>query len=159
MDDFTKMIYKNNTFTYNLKKSLEGFVFKRRYNYKYQKVDIPHTPIIVVCSCATRDDAKLVSLSFSRPLCFTADASYLERSGVKSDLSKAYTVIPVYPAEQNAAACVQIMRRIKQGYSVCVFPEGKRSADGLTSDFSDSVARLVKKLGVTRIYLNPFLHY
>jgi len=145
------MIYKNNKFEYNFKKTFDSLICKHRYNYSYKKVKIPHDPIILVCNCCTKDDAKLIAASFSVPMSFAADASHLENEGIKVDLTSAYTAIPIYPASSNAAACVQIIRRIRAGYSVCVFPEGKRSGDGLTSDFTDSVARLVKKLGVCMV--------
>lgn len=145
------MIYKNNKLAYNLKKAINGFFVKKKYNYTCQKIEIQHTPIIVVCPCNTKDDAKLVAASFDRPLSFAADASYLEHNKINIDLSNAYTPIPVYPVSNNASACTQIIRRIKAGYSVCVFPEGKRSADGLTSDFTDSIAKLVKRLGVCMV--------
>ena len=145
------MTYKNNKFTYNLKKLLIGPYYKHKYNYSFKKVDVPHSPIIVVCGSATKDEAALVALSFSRPLSFAADASFLASEKENADLDLAYTKIPIYPASNNASACVQIIRRIKAGHSVCLFPEGRQSGDGLTSEFSDSVARLVKRLGVTMV--------
>lgn len=136
------MNYKQNKLTYGLKKALLSLKYKRKYNYSYQKVDISHNPIIVLCNCCTRDDAMLVAMSFSRQLDFATDAKYVKSAGKKSYL------IPVYPASTNGRACVEIIKRVKAGHSVCLFPEGIRSGDGLTSDIPKEVAKLVKKLGV-----------
>ena len=84
----------------------------------------------------------LVAMSFSRQLDFAADAKYVKIAGKKPYL------IPVYSASTNGRACVEIIRRVKAGHSVCLFPEGVRSGDGLTSDIPKEVAKLVKKLGV-----------
>lgn len=146
-----KMNYKRNKFFYGLKKWFSASKYKRKYNYSFQKVNIPHDPILVLCNCCTKDDAQLVALSFSRHLYFTVDASHLENTGKSDLLAYAYSPIPVYAASQNAPACVEIIKRIREGLSVCMFPEGVRSGDGLTGEIPYNVARLVKKLGVCMV--------
>ena len=135
------MNYKRNKFTYAVKKAFWAPKYKQKYNYSYQKVDISHNPIIVLCNCCTKDDARLVAMSFSRQLDFTVDASRLKNT-------KDGFAIPVFAASQNGGACTQIIRRIRAGHSICMFPEGVRSGDGVTGEIPYDVARLVKKLGV-----------
>lgn len=136
------MNYKRNRFFYGIIKFFVASKYKSKYNYSYQKVNIAYDPVLVLCNCCTKDDAALVAMSFSRPLDFTADASHIKKSG-----KKGYT-IPVCAASLNAGACAGIIRRIRQGHSVCMFPEGIRSTDGVTGEIPYSVAKLVKKLGV-----------
>jgi 1-acyl-sn-glycerol-3-phosphate acyltransferase len=44
-----------------------------------------------------------------------------------------------------------MMRRLKKGYSVCLFPEGNRSFDGVTRPFPPSTGRVAKACGAALV--------
>ena len=142
------MNFRRNKFYYSLKKGFGSAKYIRKYNYSFQSVDIPYDPIVVLCTARTKDDPMLVAMSFSRHLYFTADESFLTNGGEKKSLRYKYSPIPIFSASNNTEACLEIIRRVKAGHSICIFPEGKRSGDGTTGEIKKSVAELLKRLCV-----------
>lgn len=145
------MNFRRNKFYYGLKKNFEASKYIRKYNYSFQSVDIPYDPIIILCTARTNDDPELVAMSFSRHLYFVADESRLVNGKEGNKLRHRYSPIPVFSALPNTEACLEIQKRIEAGHSICIFPEGKRSGDGNTSDIPKSIAQLIKKLGVCTV--------
>ncbi|NLC78341.1 MAG: 1-acyl-sn-glycerol-3-phosphate acyltransferase, partial [Ruminococcaceae bacterium] len=57
--------------------------------------------------------------------------------------------IPKKQFVPDTGAIKSVLRLIERGENVCIFPEGQTCYTGETSDFDESTAKLVKKLGVT----------
>ncbi len=123
-----------------------GAVFSRN-GYKHETVNLPDGPMLILCGASGSDDPMLVASSVNRHVYFV-----LEDTFCKPAIRRfAYAPIPYYPAQPNTAAALEIIRRVRKGAAVCLFPEMTASGDGLSSEIPKAVAKLVKDLSVMTV--------
>ena len=109
------------------------------------KIDNPardlEPPFLVLCNHVTDYDMIIAGMAFKHSLRFVCSEDYLCGKLAKP-LKKWFDVIPMFKAGTNLKPTREILRALKNGDSVCMFPEGRHSPDGRTGPFKDSVASL-----------------
>lgn len=120
---------------------------KCRFDYRYKKAkDLPEK-YIVLSNHATDYDPLLVACSFPKQMYFMA-SEHIARWGFVSKLIT-FLVDPILRCKGAPAvsAVKEMLRRLRAGHSVCFFPEGVRTWDGVTNPILPSTAKLVKTAG------------
>jgi len=124
-----------------------GPVVKSVMGYSCKKQKGPELPSLVISNHVTDLDPALVSLGFSRHIYFVTSEHAL-RGGIKSKLLKfVFDPVPINKARTDVASIKEMIRRLKAGANICLFAEGDRSFNGLTSPVSLSTAKLAKTSG------------
>lgn len=110
-------------------------------------------PFLVLSNHNTDLDPMLTACSFPDPLYFVA-SEHILRQGRISDFVKYITeIIARQKGGSSSATIKNIVRHLKDGHSVCLYPEGNRSWDGVTRPISPATGKLVRMAGAKLITL------
>ena len=104
-------------------------------------------PLLVMANhCAELDPVFLIS-AFREPLYFVA-SEHILRKGFVSELLCRYTrIIPRQKGGSASSTIRSIVRNLGEGNSVCIFPEGNRSWDGVTAPITPATGKMARMAG------------
>lgn len=109
-------------------------------------------PFLLVSNHNTNWDPILVSSSFPEGQMYFVASEHIFRSPIAGRLvAWAQDPIPRQKGGSAANTVKAMLRRLKAGYNVAVFPEGNRSWDGVTGRFPSSIGKLAKTCGATLV--------
>lgn len=91
-------------------------------------------------------DPVLCGVKLRRPLCYVARDS-LFKMGVFRLLIRSLNAVPIRRGQADLSAVRTIVRRLKDGWSVCIFPEATRTRTGRIADIKPGVALLSRRSG------------
>ena len=128
-----------------------GQLVKLSFGYKFKRYRGINKPALIFANHNTNLDPALVGLAFSRQIYFLA-SEHAFRAGFGSKLMNfIFAPIPFNKARTDINSVKEILRRLKAGANVCLFAEGDRSFNGLTSPIALSTAKLAKTSGADLI--------
>ncbi|MDE6617440.1 MAG: 1-acyl-sn-glycerol-3-phosphate acyltransferase [Clostridiales bacterium] len=127
--------------------------FKLKYNYKAVPSGLKKGAYLIISNHQTTMDPFLLSLSFRFPIYFVASDDLFNLK--VSPLIK-YLVAPIPKSKslRDVAAMRSVMRVIKEGGAVGIFPEGNRTVSGGQWEMTDAIAKLAKLLKVPLVIYN-----
>jgi len=142
---------KRHAFFYKTLLPVVSFVVHRKFNYEYDKVKVNHSPYILVSNHVTNWDPLLIGLSFKEFMYYVASDQVL-RAGLKSKLLN-FMLAPIARAKavNEVQTVISIMKRLRDKCNVCIFAEGVTSFNGETGGVQPSIAKLIKRSGVTLV--------
>lgn len=125
--------------------------FRRKFAYTYTDIPRVDGPCIVLANHNTDYDPILISLA-SHKLMYFVTSEHVMRAGLASK-ALAYMFAPISRIKGSVASStvMQILRRLRDGHTVCMFAEGNRSFDGMTGHILPATAKLVKSSKATLI--------
>ncbi len=121
--------------------------------FAYTCADIPRIdgPCIVLANHNTDFDPILISLA-SPGLMYFVTSEHVMRAGLASKaLDFLFAPISRLKGSVASSTVMQILRRLRDGHTVCMFAEGNRSFDGNTGEILPATAKLVKSSNATLI--------
>ena len=135
---------------WKLMRPLVRLILFIRFHYRCASV-APKGPYIVVCNHVTDWDPLLVGAAFRNQMYFLA-SEHIMRLGFVSRLLD-WLVHPIVRQKGGSAAGAvkEMLRVLKGGCNVALFPEGNRTWDGVTRDFPASTGKLVKTSGASLV--------
>lgn len=134
-------------FFYETFRPLAVLYLKFLFDYKYEKVPKKDENYIVLSNHVSDYDPIFVAASFRKQMYFVA-SEHIARWGWLFKLID-FLVSPIirYKGTVAASTAIDILKRVKSGSNVCVFAEGVRTWDGVSSPILPSTAKLIKKAG------------
>ncbi|MBO4844845.1 MAG: 1-acyl-sn-glycerol-3-phosphate acyltransferase [Lachnospiraceae bacterium] len=108
-------------------------------------------PMFILCNHNTDFDFLLVSSVSETPLDFVATETMLRMGAVSKIAARKFKPILHDKGSSGTGTLKQIVSRIKDGRSVLLFPEGNRSFDGKTGEFSTAIGKIAKMVGATLV--------
>ena len=115
-----------------------------KYGVKGVKPKKYKEPVLVLCNHTTDIDFVCVTSYIKNHMYFVCSQHVLGMGLKGKLLKKWFNPIAVYKGAKKQKEVMDILRRIKKGNSVLIFPEGKISHDGLSSKLDVSVGKLAK---------------
>jgi 1-acyl-sn-glycerol-3-phosphate acyltransferase len=120
--------------------------------YRLEKRDIeriPHDgPALLICNHVSFADPLIITAACRRPIRFVMD-HHIFRWPVFSFVFRTARAIPIAPAKDDAAlmekAFDEVSAALRAGELVCIFPEGKLTADGEIGPFRPGIARILER--------------
>jgi len=113
----------------------------------YGKENIPRKgPFLLISNHQSYLDPVLCGMRVSKQLCFLARDSLFANRFFGSVIRSVNT-IPVKRGSADVSAMRKIISRLREGYSVCLFPEGTRTSDGRVADFRPGFGLLSRRSG------------
>lgn len=123
-------------------------------------------PALVVCNHVSFADALVLSAAIHRPMRFVMEASIF-RIPVAKFVFRGMKAIPIAPASEDVAvreaAFAQILAELRAKQLVCIFPEGRLTADGSIGEFRPGLMRVMKEepvnvlpLSISGLWGSPF---
>ena len=120
-----------------------------RFRFESQKLS---GPALVICNHVTNFDPLLVSICFPKDHMHFVASEHLFRKGLLTRFLKyVFDPIPRRKGTTGADTAMACLRKLKQGRSVCLFPEGKCTWDGVTAGVVPSTGRLARMSGVSLV--------
>lgn len=128
---------------------------KCTYNIQAEKADSYlkdiQGPYLVLSNHNGNLDPGFLGLSFSKQMYFVASEN-VYRSGFSSKLLKwAFEPIAKIKGTSDAMTVMKMVRTLRSGMNVCLFPEGNRSYDGRTGEINVATGKLVKVSGANLV--------
>lgn len=120
------------------------------WRYRFEAGQAPDIkgPFLLVANHVTELDFMLVGASFKKPLVFVVGDTLLRAPVVGWLLKNFMGVIPKDKGMVDASTAIGILRRLRGGQSVCLFPEGNTCFDGRTGPFPVATGGLARAVGV-----------
>ena len=148
--------------SYHLIRKLVSPLFKWKFNYSYPLVHDVEGPYIVLANHNLELDPIIVGAAAGQQLYFVA-SEHLSRKGFVSKLLNRF-LQPIYHYKGRAGAHTvkAILKTLRSGSSVCLFPEGNRSFNGLTCPIPPATGKMARRSGAKLVtyrfdgqYLTP----
>ena len=138
---------KRHILFYNIFLPLTTAFAKIRFGYKFTVPENLPENYIVISNHTTDYDMLFVGASFKRQMYFVA-SEHIARWGIFSRfLMYAFAPIMRHKGASALSTVLDILKKTKKGYNVCLFAEGVRTWNGVTNPISKSTADLVKRAG------------
>src|SRR5690606_29661239 len=123
--------------------------------YRLKKENVQHIPehgaALLVCNHVSFADAVVLMAAAPRPVRFVMDHRIF-RVPVLSWLFRQARAIPIAPAHEDPAMLVRaydtVAEALQDGELVCIFPEGKLTANGQINPFKQGVQHIVQRTPV-----------
>ena len=147
MNTVTEKDRKRHVLLWRILRPLAILIVWLRFGFVGRKADL-RGPFLLVSNHNTNWDPILVSCSFPEQVYFVSSEHVL-RSRIWGKLIRwGQDPIPRQKSGSAAGTAMAMLRRLKAGLRVCVFPEGNRSWDGVTRPFPPAIGKLAKTSGV-----------
>ena len=109
-------------------------------------------PCIVISNHVTDFDPFLVAMSFPHKMLYYVASEHIFRLPVASKvITTLLDPIARKKGDSGFGAVREILRRVKQGHSICLFAEGDCSWDGLTAPIPPATGKMVRSSGATLV--------
>jgi len=106
---------------------------------------------LLVCNHVSFVDALVISAAVRRPIRFVMESSIF-RAPVISALARGMKAVPICSAKENLEvyehAFATVARELAAGELVCIFPEGRLTADGAVGVFRPGLMRILAETPV-----------
>jgi 1-acyl-sn-glycerol-3-phosphate acyltransferase len=124
---------------------------KWKFNYEFDSLKNIEGPYLILPNHNLELDPLLIGVATGRHTYFVA-SEHLLRKGFGTKFIM-YFVKPIIhmKGRQGAKTVKQMLRTLQEGNSVCIFPEGNRSFNGVTMEMQASIAKVAKKAKVKLI--------
>lgn len=138
------------TFVWAALRPLLLLFLRLRLNFTCEKCRVPG-PCLVLANHDTDWDPLLLACAFPRQMYFVA-SEHIFRWGLLSRIL-VFLLAPISRTKGSTAsdAAAAMLRRLKKGFNVAMFPSGSRSWNGLSEDIFPSTGRLARISGATVI--------
>jgi 1-acyl-sn-glycerol-3-phosphate acyltransferase len=115
-----------------------------------------HGPALLICNHVSFVDPVVISAACRRPVRFIMEASIF-RIPVLNTVFRGMKAIPVAPQKEEPQtyerAFEVVAQELRDGQLVCIFPEGRLTADGTVREFRAGMLRILKDTPVQVIPL------
>ena len=118
----------------------------RKYGFTTERIRKTDEPYIVVANHLTEVDMLMVGGAFAEHMYFVA-GEHLLRTKAGPKIKWAQDPIFTYKGAPSIDTMREVIRKIRAGHNVMIFPEGSRSFNGETVKLDSGIAKLVKTAG------------
>lgn len=118
-----------------------------KYHYKTRNKLPRETfdrPFILLSNHISHIDMQFIFSSLPHQAYFVATEDLFCMGTLSRAVRKLYDPIPLFKPDLSTAPVRSILRRVRGGDGIVMFPEGHHTPDGLTTDIKESVGALVK---------------
>ena len=136
---------------FNLLRPPIALFCRLKFNYSYESLKHVEGPYLLLPTHNLELDPIIVGAAAGNHLYFVA-SEHLSRKGFVTKLLN-YFLQPIYHYKgRNGAHTVKaILKTLRSGTSICLFPEGNRSFNGLTCPIPPATAKMARKSGAKLI--------
>lgn len=104
-------------------------------------------PYVVLANHNTDYDPLMIRETFSDQMYFVAAENILRMGILSKILVRYFDPIFRIKGKREIRTTQEMLRRLRAGYNICLFPEGNRSFNGATGYIFPATAKVVKKSG------------
>lgn len=141
---------KRHRIVWKLLRPVARLLLKIKFNYSAPTY-APKGPFIVLCNHVTDWDPIFVGAAFKEQMYFVTSEHLLRLGFVSKLIMWLQAPIARQKGGSAAGAVKAMLRAMKEGHNIGLFPEGNRTWDGVTRDFPASTGKLVRSCGGTLV--------
>lgn len=120
---------------------------KIRFNYEYDDLSKIEGPYILVANHNMELDPASVGVAVKHQIYFVA-SEHITRKGLGTwFLMTFFKPILHQKGRQGVNTVKQMLKTLRDGHSVCIFPEGNRSFNGLTGEMLPAIGKMARSSG------------
>lgn len=138
---------KKDVLCYRLIQPLLIIYLNLLFDYKCEKVPKKDENYIVLSNHVSDYDPLFVGASFRKQMYFVASEHIARWGWIFKLINFLAAPIMRYKGTVAASTAIEILKKVKSGANVCIFAEGVRTWDGVSSPILPSTAKLIKKAG------------
>lgn len=127
--------------------ALSVFV-KVRFRYEYDDLSKIEGPYLLLVNHNMELDPVLVGVAAKQQLYFVASEHIMRKGFGTWFLMRYFRPIIHKKGKQGIQTVKQMLKTLRDGRSVCIFPEGNRSFNGLTGDMLPTIGRVAGRSGM-----------
>lgn len=143
--------YKRHVLIYKFIKKVASKKFIKMFNYQFEAACIDNTPFILLANHNTNYDPILVSIAIDKHLYYVT-SEHIYRWGFPSFLIKHFLApIARTKGATDSRTVKEIIRHLRAGHNVGIFPEGNCSFNGMAYPIPASTGKLVKTTGASLV--------
>lgn len=125
--------------------------FRKKFNYVWDDLSGIDGPYLLLCNHNTNYDPVFVGLAAAKQLYFVASEHITRNRFLFALLNFIFAPIIHQKGKAGVNTVAEMLRCLKSGYNVAIFPEGNRSFNGLTCPFLSTIGKLARKSGAKLI--------
>lgn len=122
-------------------------ILASKYHYKVENTPSRETfqkPFIILSNHISNMDKNFMIAALPHQAYFVATEDLFCKGLLSRVIRKLFDPIPLFKPDLSTAPVRSILKRVRGGDSIIMYPEGHHSPDGLTTDIKESVGALVK---------------
>ena len=126
-------------------------LLKHRFCYTYDPIPDSAAPYFLLCNHNLEMDPILLGMAAEKQIYFVA-SEHIMRKGFGTWFLLRYFK-PIIHAKGKAGlqSSMEILRTLKNGYNVALFPEGNRSFNGVTAPIFPATGKLARRSGASLV--------
>ncbi len=121
---------------------------KLRFRYEFDNLRKIEGPYLLLVNHNMELDPVLVGVAAKRQLYFVASEHIMRKGFGTWFLMRYFRPIIHKKGKQGVQTVKQMLKALRDGHSVCIFPEGNRSFNGLTGDILPTIGRVAGRSGM-----------
>lgn len=129
-----------------LKFLLTPFI-KWKFNYRFKKMTLPEHPVFILPNHVTSWDPLLVGVASPKMMYFVASDHIFRLGWISKLLIFLVAPIPRVKSSTDWKTVTSIIKLIREGHNICIFPEGNMTFGGETEELHATTAKLIKHTG------------
>lgn len=133
--------------TYKVLVPIVRVYLRLQFNYRYEDIGKIEGPYLLVANHNLELDPALIGVAVGKQLYFVASEHLLRKGIATWALMRYFKPIIHKKGKQGAQTIKQMIRTLKEGHSVCIFPEGNRSFNGVTMEMLPAIGRMARISG------------
>ena len=124
---------------------------KYRFNYTFDSLKDIEGPYLLLANHNLELDPAIVGVAAGKHLYFVASEHIMRKGFGTWALMTFFKPIIHQKGKQGMNTIKEMLKTLKEGQSVCIFPEGNRSFNGLTGEILPSIGKVARRSGAKLI--------
>ncbi|NLC45485.1 MAG: hypothetical protein GX783_14540 [Clostridiales bacterium] len=120
---------------------------KLKFNYKFRKMALPDYPVFVLPNHVTNWDPLLVGVATPKMMYYVSSDHIFRLGWISKILVYLVAPIPRIKSATDWKTVSNIIKLIRKGHNICIFPEGNMTFGGETEELHATTAKLIKHTG------------
>ena len=138
---------KRHQLVYTLACPVIRVFLKWKFNYEYESLEEIEGPYLLLANHNLEMDPLLIGVAVNKQLYFVA-SEHITRKGIASWLLMRYLKPIIHKkGKQGIYTIKEMLKTLKAGTSVCIYPEGNRSFNGVTGEMMPTIGKVARKSG------------
>ena len=126
-------------------------IFRRKFHYSYDPIPVSASPYFLLCNHNLDVDPILLGMAAKQQIYFVASENIMRKGLATRFLLRYFKPIIHTKGKAGLQSSMEILRHLKSGYNVALFPEGNRSFNGVTGPLFSATGKLARRSGASLV--------